>query len=78
LEINSKEARTTAYNASGATSEEVLKTSRVAHAARVNVSQETRRASASAHDQSYGEDQSLTSANRSGSHPEKGTKSDQY
>ena len=36
-EISPKVARTTAHNASGATSEEVLKISRVAHAARVNV-----------------------------------------
>ena len=56
-EITPKVARATAHNASGATSEEVLKTSRIAHAARVNVPQEARRASASTHDQSDGEDQ---------------------
>jgi len=38
LEITSKVARSTAHSASGATSEEVLKTSHVVHAARVNVS----------------------------------------
>ena len=39
-------------------SNEVLKTSRAAYTARVNVSQETHRGNASAHDQSDGEDQS--------------------
>jgi len=39
-------ARTTAYNARGATSQEVLKISRTVHAARVNVSQETCKAKA--------------------------------
>jgi len=42
-EITSKVARTTAHSTSGVTLEEVLKTFHVAHAARVNVSQETRR-----------------------------------
>ena len=46
-----------AYSAKGATSKEVLKTSRAAHAARVNVSQETRRAKVVVHDQRDGEDQ---------------------
>ena len=50
-------ARTTAHNASGATSEEALEISRVVHAARINISQETRRVSASTHNQSDGEDQ---------------------
>ena len=50
-------ARTIACSVSSATLEEVLKTSRAAHAAGVNVSQETRRAKALAHDQSDGEDQ---------------------
>ena len=52
-------ARITAHRASGATSEEDLKTSRAAHAACVNVPQGTRKANAPAHDQSGGEDQSL-------------------
>jgi len=56
-EITLEVARTTTHNAKGATSEEVLKTSRAAHVARVNVSQETRRAKALAHDQSDGEEQ---------------------
>ena len=56
-EIYPKVARTTAHNASGVTSEEVLKISRAAHATRANVTQGTRRANASAHDQSGGEDQ---------------------
>ena len=50
-------ARPIAYSAKGAISEEVLKTSRAVHTARANVSQETRRAKASAHDQSDGENQ---------------------
>ena len=37
-------ARTSAHSASNATSNEVLKTSRAAHAARINVSQETHKA----------------------------------
>jgi len=41
---------TTAHNAKGVTSEEVLKISRAAHAARDNIFQETRRAKAVAHD----------------------------
>jgi len=57
-EITPEVAHTTAHNAKGATSEEVLKISRTAHAACVNVSQETRRAKASAHDQNDGEVQS--------------------
>ena len=57
-EISSKVARTIAHNASGATSQEVLKPFRAARAARVNISQETRRASISARDYSNGEDQS--------------------
>jgi len=57
LEITPQMARITAHNAKGATSEEVLKTSHVAHAARVNVTQEIRRAKAMAHDQRDGEDQ---------------------
>jgi len=56
-EITPKVARTTAHNASSATFEEVRKTSRIAHAARASISQETHRASASAHDQNDGEDQ---------------------
>jgi len=56
LEITPKVARTTAYSASGATSEEVLQTSHATHATRVNISQETRWANTSAHDQSDGED----------------------
>ena len=51
LEITSEVVCTTAHNAKGVTSEEVLKTSRAAHVARVNVSQETFRAKAVAHDQ---------------------------
>jgi len=43
LEITPEVARTTAHNAKGATSEEVPKTSCVAHVACVNISQETRR-----------------------------------
>jgi len=50
-------AHTTAHSASGATSEEALEISRVVHAARINISQETRRVSASTHNQSDGEDQ---------------------
>jgi len=50
-------ARTTAHNTKGATSEEVLKTSRAAHVACVNVSQETRREKAVAHNEREGEDQ---------------------
>jgi len=38
--------RTTAHKTNGAISEEILKASRAAHAAWVNVSQETRNASA--------------------------------
>jgi len=57
LEISSKVSRTSAHNASGVTSNEVLKTSRVAHAVRVNISQETSRANASIHDQNNSEDQ---------------------
>jgi len=56
-EVTSKVVRTIAHNTSGATSEEVPKTSRAALAAHVKVSQATHRASASAHDQSDGEDQ---------------------
>ena len=56
-EITPKVPRITAHSASGATLEEVLKTSRAAHAARVNASQETRKAKVSARDQSDGEDQ---------------------
>ena len=56
-EITPKVARTTAHSASGATSKVVLKTSRIAHAACDNVSQETRRVKASIHYQSDGEDQ---------------------
>jgi len=56
-EITPKVAHTIAHSANGATSEEDLKTSRAAHAGRVNVSQESRKAKASAHDQSDGEDQ---------------------
>jgi len=50
-------ACTFAHSASGATSNEVLKTSRAAHAVRINVSQETRKVNVSVHDQSDGEDQ---------------------
>ena len=57
LEISPKVARTTAHNASGAASNEVLKISRVAYAARVNVPQGARRANAPAYDQSNGEDE---------------------
>ena len=49
-EITPKVARATAHNASGATSNEVLRTSRAARAFRVNVPQGTRRANAPAHD----------------------------
>ena len=51
LEITPEVACTTAHNAKGTTSEKVLKISHSAHAARVNVSQETRMAKALAHDQ---------------------------
>ena len=51
-------ARTSAHSLSSITSNKVLKTSRVAHAAHVNVSQETRKFNTSAHDQIDGEDQS--------------------
>ena len=54
--ITPKVALTTAHNTNGATSKEVLKISRVAYAACVNVSQETCRAKASTCDQSDGED----------------------
>jgi len=50
-------AYTTAHNASGPASNEVLKTSRAAYPARVNVPQGTRRANAPAHYQSDGEEQ---------------------
>ena len=56
--ITPKVARITAHRPSGATSKEVLKTSRVARVARVNIPQGTRRANVPAHDQSKGEDQS--------------------
>jgi len=56
-EITHEVARTIAHSTKGVTSEEVLKTSRAAHAARVNVSQETCRAKASAHNQRDCEDQ---------------------
>jgi len=56
-EITPKVTNTTAHNAKGATSKEVLKTSRATHSTRVNVSQEIRRAKALAHDQIDGEDQ---------------------
>ena len=57
LEITSEVVCTTAHNAKGVTSEEVLKISRAAHAPQVNVSQETHRAKELAHNQSDGEDQ---------------------
>ena len=50
-------ARPIAYNVKDATSKEVLKTSCVAHTARVNFLQETHRAKDVAHDQRDGEDQ---------------------
>jgi len=50
LEITPKVAYTTAYNARGATSQEVLKTYRASHAACVNISQETHKAKALVHD----------------------------
>jgi len=49
-EITPKVARMTTHSANGVTSEEVLKTSRAAHAVRINISQETRKAKGSAHD----------------------------
>jgi len=55
-EITYEVAHTTVYNTNGATSEELLKTSRTVHAARVNVSQENRRAKALTRDQGDGED----------------------
>ena len=58
LEISPEVARTPANSASNATSNEVLKTSRVAYVIHVNVSEETHRANASVHDQSNSEDQS--------------------
>ena len=58
LEISPIVAYTSAYSTSGATSNEVMKISCATHAARVNVSQETRRANVSVHDHNDGEDQS--------------------
>ena len=54
-EISPKVARTYAHSASSATSNEILNTSRAAYAVHANVSQETRRANASALDQNDGE-----------------------
>jgi len=56
-EITPEVARTTARNARGATSQEVLKTSRAAHAARINISQETGKAKVVVHDQRDNEGQ---------------------
>ena len=53
-EICPKVARRFTHSASGATSNEILKTSCAAYAVYVNVSQETRRANASVHDQNDG------------------------
>jgi len=50
-------ARPIAYSAKSVVSEEVLKTSRAAHAARVNVSQEMHRVKMVAQDQRDSEDQ---------------------
>ena len=50
LKISPKVARTSAHSASSTTYDEILKTSRAAHIACINVSQETGRANASAHD----------------------------
>ena len=58
-EISPKVARTTGHSVNGATSNEVLNTFHASHAVCVNVSQETRRANASVHYQSVGEDQFL-------------------
>ena len=57
-ETSSKVARTTAHSVNGATSNDVLKTSRATHAARINVSQKTNGANTSVHDHNNGEDHS--------------------
>jgi len=56
--ISPRVVRTSTYSASGASSNEVLKTSLATFAARVNISKETRRANASVHVHNDGEDQS--------------------
>ena len=60
-EISPKVAHTSSHSISNATSKEVLKISSAAYPAWINVSQETRRTNASAHNQSDGEDQSRPS-----------------
>ena len=57
-EISPRVAHTSAYSTSGATTKEVLKTSRATYATRVNDPQETRRANASVHDHNNGDNQS--------------------
>jgi len=55
--ISPKVSCTTAHNASSPASNDVLKTSRVAQVANVNIPQGTRKANTPAHDQSDGEEQ---------------------